>query len=239
MTTRKTEYKTINPLDVTPYFANPPKRTDREANDFKNLVEYVAQGGTVPAVSVVRDPITGKFLQVGGHRRVLAHIINGRLEIPAEITTPNAGEDPAQVQQELWASEHKGRAIVGKDYFFVAMATNGAVLMNKTVERAFELVQEHVSAKDNTLRDWLKRYGTSDLMKTTLKVTNFVNNIRTSKKKAMKESEYSEFFRLTMAYLVRHNIQREIRDYVTHAETNTKKAASLEEYIRTDKPFKV
>jgi hypothetical protein len=232
MSMRRTEYKKIQISSIDPYYANPPNRTDLEKKDFQNLKAFVAGGGTVPAITVVLDSETGRYQLVGGHRRRYAHLLNGVTEIPAEVTYPNAGETAAEVQQEMWAQQHKGRAIVGKDFFFTALETNGKVLMTPSVAKAYKLVEKHVKLEED--RNWLKQVGTPDLLFISQKIADKKNNIATANDEALTPSQYSMFFRQTMRYLIRHRNQREVRDYL---KTTSGNCQALITAIEKDKYF--
>lgn len=212
MPIRKTEYKKIPVGSIDPYYANPPNRTDLDKKDFQELKAFVRDGGTVPAITVVLDPATGRYRLVGGHRRRYAHVLNDVTEIPAEVTHPNQGEKAADVQQEMWMQQHKGRAIVGKDFFFTALETNGEVLMTPQIAKAWKLIVKHVPLDED--RNWLKQVGTADLLFTSQKVTNLKNNLATENGTALTAGQYSSFFRITMRYLIRWRNQRDVRDYL-------------------------
>ena len=233
---RTTTYGTIDVNKTEGYYANPPNRTKEGQDHLNRLIGHVKSGRSVPCITVVYDRVRDVYLIVGGHRRTYAHKLLGLSQIMAEITLPNPGEDPRAVQEELWSEQHQGKPIVGKDYFYTALETDGAVLMTPTVKRAWALVEAHVP--DRADREWLKDFGTSDLMFTSEKICNYHNVFNASKKKTLlQDGSFSSFFRTSMYYLVRKKDQREIRDYikVTAAEPD----ANLLHAIKNSLDFEI
>lgn len=69
-----------------------PMRRDTLMEGMGELINDIAQNGLINAVSI-RDCQNGRFYIIAGHRRYLAHVEMGRLQVRCAVYAPGEGDD--------------------------------------------------------------------------------------------------------------------------------------------------